>query len=143
MSSIVRMLQNTIHNLTGPLRRGDVVEVPEDLATHWTDQKLAEDAAGAELTEGVPQVEDSEGHWAPDQAEIDRRAQNRPPDTTIGAITRADVGGGPSTQPTVAEPTSGPMTGENGAVAPPAPTVAPPAPTVAEVEPAPAETPGP
>jgi hypothetical protein len=128
VTTIIRMLSNTIHSAFGSVRRGDVLEVPDDVATHLTENQLAEKADGAEPTRGVPMVEDGDGHWAPDQEEINRRAENRPPDTRIGAITRTDVGGGPSTTfpanaPTVAEPTSGPMTGENGAEAPAAPTV--------------------
>lgn len=128
MTTLIRMLSNTIHSFTGSVRRGDVVEVPDDLATHWTDQGLAEHAQGAEPTRGVPMVENEQGQWVEDQDEIARRNENKPPDARIGAITRADVGGGPSTtfpanEPTVAEPTSGPMTGRNEAQAPAAPTV--------------------
>jgi hypothetical protein len=116
----VRVLHNTIGTTTGPVRRGDVIEIPDDLAAHWTEQGIVEGAGKAKPTRGVPMVEDEQGQWSPDQAEIDRLAADRPPDTTVGAITRADVGGGP----TVTEPTSGPMTGRNEAEAPPAPTVA-------------------
>jgi hypothetical protein len=128
MTTLIRMLANTIHSALGSVRRGDVVDVPDDIAAHLTENRLAEEAQGAEPTRGTPMVEDTEGHWVEDQAEIDRRNANRPPDARIGAITRADVGGGPSTTfpanaPTVAEPTSGPMTDENGAEAPAAPTV--------------------
>jgi hypothetical protein len=102
MSTLVRLLHDTIHNLTGSVRRGDVVEVPDDLATHWTGQGLAEEAKGAKPTRGVPQVEDEQGTWHP----ADDPAA---PDTTVG----------------VAEPTSGPLTGRDEATVTPEPAPAP------------------
>jgi hypothetical protein len=125
----VRILQNTMHNLTGAVRRGDVVEVPDDLADHWTGQHLGEEADASDQTHGVPHVQNDAGAWVPAHELDDDDGEQAEGETA-----------------TVAEPTSGPLTGHEHepTVLAPEPTPDPALePTEAPVTPAPIDTPAP
>lgn len=137
MTSIVRLLVSTFHPATGSVRAGEVVEVPSDLGEHWTNNNIAEDAAGQEVTRRTaseaPTGQDGPnefGQW-PDPRPLDAPDPQQPQagGRYSSMTSRSDLGMAPPIppttaegEPTVAEPTSGPMTGENELAAAPQPT---------------------
>jgi hypothetical protein len=144
MTSIVKMLRSTFHPATGSVRAGEVVEVPHELGDHWTNNNIAEDATGQDVTRKTateaPTGQDGPneyGQWPAARALGEPDPAPAPGAGRFSAMTgRSNMGmAAPATtaegQPTVAEPTSGPMTPEN-AERPPVPTTAEGQPTVAE-----------
>ena len=127
MTSIIRLLISTFHPATGSVRAGEVVEVPSELAEHWTNNQIAEDASGQEVTRHTA-VESPTGQDGPNEFGQwpDPRPLGEPNPTPVPAgrfssmIGRQEAGMAPAAPPptttdgqsTVAEPTSGPMTPE-------------------------------
>lgn len=147
MTKVIELLLSTFHPATGSVRTGEVVEVPDELAAHWTNNNIAKDAEGQEVTRNTateaPTGQDGPnefGQWP------EARALGEPdPAAAPGAgrfssmIGRREAGmAAPATptpadgQPGVAEPTSGPMTASATDPNANIPTTAEGQPTVAE-----------